>query len=143
MKTINPTQLVNTSRKWYLIDAKDKNLWRLATKIATILKWKNKVDFAPYLDNWDYVIVLNSSEVKVTWNKSEDKLYRTHSGYLGWIKEMNFSELKERKPSDALKLAVSGMLPKNKLRDGMLSRLKLELGSTHKYDAQKPITIEI
>lgn len=143
MKTINPTQLVNTSRKWYLIDAEGKNLWRLATKVAVLLKWKSKVDFAPHLDNWDYVVVLNAWKVAVTWNKAEDKLYHTHSWFIGWIKEVNFNTLKEKKPTEALKLAISWMLPKNKLRDGMLSRLKLELGSTHKYEAQQPVTIEL
>ncbi|EKD66444.1 MAG: 50S ribosomal protein L13 [uncultured bacterium (gcode 4)] len=143
MKTINPTQLVNTSRKWYLIDADGKNLWRLATRVAVLLKWKSKVDFAPHLDNWDYVVVLNAWKVAVTWNKAEDKIYHTHSGFIGWIKEINFNTLKAKKPTEALKLAISGMLPKNKLRDGMLDRLKLELGSTHKYEAQQPVTIEL
>ena len=143
MKTINPTQLVNTSRKWYLIDAEGKNLWRLATKVAVLLKWKSKVDFAPHLDNWDYVVVLNAWKVAVTWNKAEDKIYHTHSGFIGWIKEINFNTLKAKKPTEALKLAISWMLPKNKLRDGMLDRLKLELGSTHKYEAQQPVTIEL
>lgn len=143
MKTINPTQLVNTSRKWYLIDADGKNLWRLATRVAVLLKWKSKVDFAPHLDNWDYVVVLNAWKVAVTWNKAEDKIYHTHSGFIGWIKEINFNTLKAKKPTEALKLAISWMLPKNKLRDGMLDRLKLELGSTHKYEAQQPVTIEL
>ncbi|MCK9273239.1 50S ribosomal protein L13 [Candidatus Gracilibacteria bacterium] len=143
MKTINPTQLVNTSRKWYLIDAEGKNLGRLATKVAVLLKGKSKVDFAPHLDNGDYVVVLNAGKVAVTGNKAEDKLYHTHSGFIGGIKEVNFNTLKEKKPTEALKLAISGMLPKNKLRDGMLSRLKLELGSTHKYEAQQPVTIEL
>lgn len=143
MKTINPTQLVNTSRKWYLIDAEGKNLWRLATKVAVLLKWKSKVDFAPHLDNWDYVVVLNAWKVAVTWNKAEDKIYHTHSWFIGWIKEVNFNTLKAKKPTEALRLAISWMLPKNKLRDGMLDRLKLELGSTHKYEAQQPVTIEL
>lgn len=143
MKTINPTQLVNTSRKWYLIDADGKNLWRLATRVAVLLKWKSKVDFAPHLDNWDYVVVLNAWKVAVTWNKAEDKIYHTHSWFIGWIKEINFNTLKAKKPTEALKLAISWMLPKNKLRDGMLDRLKLELGSTHKYEAQQPVTIEL
>ncbi len=142
MKTITPKQIKNPERKWYVIDAEWKTLWRLATKIATILRWKNKVDFAPHVDNWDYVIVLNSWKVKVTWAKEQDKVYRTHSSYMGWLKTINLATLREKKPIEILKFAVSWMLPKNKLRDPMLFRLKLETGSTHKYSAQNPITLD-
>lgn len=143
MKTLNPTQLKNTERKWYVIDAQGQTLWRLATKIATILRWKNKVNFAPYVDNGDYVVVLNSSKFAVTWNKENDKIYRTHSWHMGSLKETNLSSLNKKKPAEALKLAISWMLPKTKLHDDMLARLKLELKPTHKYEAQQPITIEL
>ncbi|EKE25968.1 MAG: 50S ribosomal protein L13 [uncultured bacterium (gcode 4)] len=143
MKTLNPTQLKNIERKWYEIDAKGQTLWRLATKIATILRWKNKVNFAPYVDNWDYVVVLNATKVVVTWNKLSDKVYRTHSWHMWSLKETNLASLNAKKPTEALRLAVSWMLPKNKLHDDMLLRLKLEVGSSHKFEAQKPIKIEL
>lgn len=143
MKTINPKQLDQIERKWYIIDAKWQTLGRLATKIAMTLRWKEKVNFASYVDNWDYVIVLNSDKFKVTWNKLSDKTYYTHSGFLWWIKETTLSELLVKKPTKALELAVSWMLPKNKLRDNMLSRLKLVTWSEHNFSAQKPQELKL
>jgi len=97
----------------------------LATKIAVILKGKNKASFAPHIDNGDYVIVTNCDKFAVTGKKLTDKMYYRHSGYLGGLKEISLEDLLEKKPTKALELAVSGMLPKNKLRKEMLSRLKL------------------
>jgi large subunit ribosomal protein L13 len=141
MKTIMPKPITGASRKWYIIDAKDKVLGRLATQIATILRGKNKVDFAPHVDNGDYVIVLNAANVHVTGAKLTDKLYHTHSGFMGGLKTTTLNELNEKKPGKALELAILGMLPKNKLRRDMLSRLKLQLGDTHPYEAQKPVVL--
>lgn len=143
MKTIATKQISEKERTWYIVDAKDKNLGRLSTKIATILRWKEKVDFASHLDNWDYVIVLNSWKFSVTWNKLNDKMYYTHSWYLWGIKKSNLSDLLEKKPTKALELAVYGMLPKNKLRYSMLSRLKLVEWEEHKFSAQKPKELKI
>lgn len=143
MKTIMPKQIKWEERKWYIIDASGLNLWRLASKIATIIRWKNKVDFAPHVDNGDYVIVLNAWKIKVTWNKMEDKKYYRHTGYLWWLKETNLNKLLDKKPFKALELAVNGMLPKNKLRDNMIERLKLVEGSEHKYVAQAPKEITL
>ncbi|MDD2487005.1 MAG: 50S ribosomal protein L13 [Candidatus Gracilibacteria bacterium] len=143
MKTLNPTQLQNTERKWYVIDAEGQTLGRLATRIATLLRGKNKVNFAPYVDNGDYVVVLNASKFATTGNKENDKVYRTHSGHMGSLKETNLSTMNKKKPAEALKLAISGMLPKTKLHDAMLGRLKLELKPTHKYEAQQPVKIEL
>jgi len=143
MKTITPTQLNTVDRKWFIVDAKGQTLWRLATTIAQILKWKNKVDFIPHLDNGDYVIVKNCNTFKVTWKKMEDKTYHTHSGYLWGLKSISLEDLLIKKPSQPLKLAVSGMLPKNKLRKWMLSRLKLFTGEEHTFVAQKPEEIKL
>ncbi len=142
MKTITPSQLKGDERKWYIIDAKGQTLGRLATQIATILKGKNKVDYIPHLDNGDYVVVTNCDKFKVTWNKMSDKIYYRHTGYLGGLKEISLENLLAKKPTKALELAVNGMLPKNKLRKGMLSRLKLFIWDEHSFVAQKPELIK-
>ena len=142
MKTITPTQLKGDERKWYIIDAKEQTLGRLTTKIAVILKGKNKASFAPHLDNGDYVIVTNCDKFSVTGKKLSDKIYYSHTGYLGGLKEISLENLLEKKPLRALELAVYGMLPKNKLRKDMLSRLKLFTWDEHTYVAQKPELIK-
>jgi len=138
MKTIIAKQLKTEDRNWYIIDAKDKTLWRLATLIAVKLKGKHKVDFTPHLDNGDYVVVTNADKFKVTWNKLSDKIYYKHSGYLWGLKETSLEKLLLKKPTLALEHAVNWMLPKNKLRKNMLARLKLVTWDEHKYAAQKP-----
>lgn len=138
MKTIMPKQLPLSERKWYIIDAKGKNLGRLASFIAPIIRGKNKVSFSPHMDNGDYVIVLNAGEITVTGAKEEQKLYRSHSQYLGGLKEVPLSRMREKKPTEIVRHAVLGMLPKNKLQGDMIQRLKLERGSDHGYEAQKP-----
>jgi len=143
MKTIMPKQCSNTDRKWYVIDADGLTLGRLSTKIANILRWKNKLDFAGHVDNWDNVIVLNAWKIKVTWNKLSDKKYYRHSGYMWWLKEISLQDLLEKRPLDVLKFSVRWMLPKNKLRKKMLLRLKLYEGTEHEHSAQKPIEISI
>ncbi len=142
MKTITPSQLKGDERKWYVIDATGLTLGRLATQIATILKGKNKVSFAPHLDNGDYVIVTNCDKFKVTWKKTTDKMYYRHTGYLGGLKEIALEDLLVKKPAKPLELAVNGMLPKNKLRKGMLSRLKLFTWDEHTFNAQQPELIK-
>ncbi|MFA5917653.1 MAG: 50S ribosomal protein L13 [Candidatus Gracilibacteria bacterium] len=143
MKTINPKQLDTLERKWYVVDAKGQTLGRLASKIAIILRGKDKVNFATYVDNGDYVVVLNCDKFNVTGNKMSDKMYYTHSGYLGGLKQANLTDLLEKKPTKALELAVSGMLPKNKLRADMISRLKLVTGVEHKFGAQSPQELKL
>ena len=142
MKTISPKQLKGNERKWYLIDAKGLTLGKLATKISVILMGKNKPSYAPFLDNGDYVVVLNCDKFSVSWKKMTDKMYYTHSGYLWGLKESNLETLLEKKPTKALELAVSGMLPKNKLRAWMLSRLKLFTWEEHTFVAQNPELIK-
>jgi large subunit ribosomal protein L13 len=138
MKTVMPKQLRGNERQWFVVDAEGHTLGRLATLIATVIRGKNRVDFAPHVDNGDYVIVLNADKVAVTGTKEENKLYRTHSGFMGGLNEKKLSTMRVKKPADILRLAVIGMLPKNRQRSGMIARLKLETGSTHQYEAQKP-----
>ena len=143
MKTLMPKQIQGNERKWYVVDAEGKNLGKLATAVATFLKGKNRVDYAPHVDNGDYVIVLNAGKIEVSGNKEEAKLYRTHSHFLGNLKEVPLARLRAKKPTEIVRHAVSGMLPKNRLRDGMLLRLKLEVGSTHSYESQKPEPLSV
>ncbi len=143
MKTLMPKQLKNEERKWYAVDAENQTLGRLATQIAVILKGKNKASFSPHLDNWDYVVVINADKIAVTGNKMDGKIYRTHSGFLGGLKETSLAKMMVKKPTFALEKAVYGMLPKNKLRKGMMMRLKLVAGTEHTFAAQKPETITL
>lgn len=136
MKTIMPKQLQSEDRKWYLVDASWANLWRMSTKIAIILKWKNKVSYAPHVDNWDYVVIINSDKVTVSWNKTSDKMYYSHTGYLWGIKESSFEKLLAKKPTEILRRSISWMLPKNKLRKNMMSRLKLIVWWEHNFTQQ-------
>lgn len=142
MKTFTPTQIKGGDRKWYVIDASGQTLGRLATQIAVILKGKNKASYVPHLDNGDYVIVTNCDKFAVTGKKMEDKMYYRHTGYLGGLKEISLEDLLTKKPTKALELAVNGMLPKNKLRSGMISRLKLFTGDEHTFVAQQPEIIK-
>lgn len=143
MKTIMPKQIQWNARKWYIVDASNQTLWRLATQVAVILKWKNKVSFAPHVDNGDYVIVINADKIAVTGKKLTDKIYYKHTGYLGHLRETSLGEMLNKKPLKVLEFAVRWMLPKNKLRANMLSRLKLVTGSEHKYAAQQPELISL
>jgi len=143
MKTITPKQVPADERKWFIIDAEGQVLGRLATKIATIISGKNRVDWAPHLDNGDYLIVINAGKVVVTGNKEADKMYRTHSGFMGGLKETNLAKLRVKRPIGILEHAVNGMLPKNRLRDAMFLRLKLSEGAEHSYEAQKPTVISL
>ena len=143
MQTIFAKPIASNQRAWYVVDAEGKTLGRIATQIAELLRGKTKRDFSPHVDNGDYVVVLNADKIQVTGNKAKGKVYHTHSGYLGGLKTTTFAELKVKHPLKALRLAVSGMLPKNKLRKDMEDRLKLVAGDTHQFDAQKPIRIEL
>ena len=143
MKSFVPKQIKADERIWYFIDAKWLTLWRLSTRIATTLRWKNKLDFSPHVDNWDYVIVTNSDKFKVTWKKITDKVYYKHSGYLWWLKETPLNKLLEKKPMKALEKAVKWMLPKNKLKTAMISRLKLFIWDEHTFTSQKPKELKL
>jgi large subunit ribosomal protein L13 len=120
-------------RKWHLIDLKDKILGREATKIAQLLIGKDKVYYAPYFDCGDYVVAINVSQIKVTGKKFDKKIYYRHSGYPGGLKAITFRQQMDKDPRKIILWAVKNMLPKNKLRDGRMRRLKVFAGSEHKY----------
>jgi len=130
-------------RKWYVIDAKDKIVGRLATKIATILRGKHKPVFTPHVDTGDFVIVINADKVRFTGKKLEKKIYYKHTGYIGHLKEITAKEMLQKKPEEIIRLAVKGMLPKNKMRKKLLKKLKIYRGEEHPHQAQKPEKLEI
>ncbi len=130
-------------RDWLVIDAEGQTLGRLATEIATRLRGKHKPEYTPFLDTGDYVIVINASKVKVTGNKTSDKMYYHHTGYPGGIKSESFEKLLARKPEDVIETAVRGMLPKGPLGRAMFRKLKVYAGETHNHVAQQPQVIKL
>jgi len=137
MKTYSakPSEVV---REWYVIDASEVTLGRLSTRIATLLTGKGKPMFTPHIDCGDYVVVINADKVPVTGTKATNKMYYSHSGYPGNLKEATFTEKQTKKPGDVIIASVKGMLPKNKLQEERLKRLKVYAGSEHQHEAQKP-----
>ena len=125
-------------RKWYIIDAEGKTLGRLASEAASILRGKKKPIFTPHVDTGDYVIIINAEKVEVTGNKRQDKIYRSHTGYPGGLREINFEKLQAKKPNEIIKHAIKGMLPKGRLGRQMYKKLKVYSGPEHKHAAQKP-----
>ena len=125
-------------RKWYVVDAKDAVLGKLATKVATYLRGKNKPVFTPNADTGDFIIVINADRIKLTGNKVSDKVYYHHSGYIGGIKAQTAKELLEKKPEKIIEKAVWGMLPKNRLGRMMIKKLKVYRGAEHPHQAQTP-----
>ncbi len=125
-------------RKWYIIDASDKSLGRVAAIAASILRGKNKVDFTPHVDCGDHVIILNAAKVKLTGNKLEQKYYRHHSGYVSGLKEVQYKTLMATRPEKAVELAVWGMLPKNSIGRNSIVRLRVFKDANHSHEAQKP-----
>lgn len=137
MKTFSPTPK-DIDRKWYVVDAQDQVLGRLASQIAHRLRGKHKPEFAPHMDNGDFIIVVNCDKIKVTGTKMHNKLYHRHSGWVGGLKTTNLSDLMAGKPEQAIMLAVRGMLPKNRLGRAMLKKLKVYAGAEHPHAAQNP-----
>ncbi len=131
-------------KKWYVVDATDQRLGRLATQIATVLRGKHKAEFTPFLDTGDFVIVINAEKVDVTGNKRSQKLYRRHSGRPGGMKVETFGHLQKRLPERIIEKAVKGMLPKNALGRKLFTKLKVYAGPDHPHQAQQPepLTIE-
>jgi large subunit ribosomal protein L13 len=125
-------------RKWYVVDAKDAVLGRLAVKVATYIRGKNKPVFTPNVDTGDFVIVINADKVRLTGNKATDKVYYHHSGYVGGIKAVTAKELLETRPEEIIEKAVWGMLPKNRLGRTMIKKLKVYKGADHPHRAQAP-----
>ncbi|MDY6781830.1 MAG: 50S ribosomal protein L13 [Cyanobacteriota bacterium] len=130
-------------RKWYVIDATDQRLGRLATEIATILRGKNKPTFTPHLDTGDFAIVINAEKVAITGKKRSQKLYHRHSGRPGGMKTETFAQLQNRIPERIIEKAVKGMLPKNSLGRKLFTKLKVYAGPDHPHEAQQPETLTI
>ena len=128
---------------WLLVDASDKTLGRLSTNIAKILMGKNKPEYTPHNDVGDYVVVINAEKIKVTGNKNEQKMYYRHTGYPGGIKSQSFNDLIASYPDRVITSAVKGMLPKNKLSNSVIKKLKVYKGESHPHPAQNPIKLEI
>ena len=139
-KSYKNTDLDNN---WLLLDAKDETLGRLSSKIASILMGKNKAQYTPHNDLGDYVVVVNAEKIKVTGNKNTQKSYYSHTGYPGGLKSSTFSEIIEKDPENIILKAVKGMLPKNKLSNSMISKLKIYAGDNHPHAGQNPIKIEL
>ena len=134
---------LTVGENWFVVDAEDQVLGRLATRIARILIGKDKANFTPHLDCGDHVVVINADRVKLTGNKLDQKVYRRHSGYPGGIYSTNFAKLHARHPDRVLKLAVKGMLPKGPLGYAMLRKMKVYAGAAHPHAAQQPKNLEV
>lgn len=130
-------------REWFVVDATDKTLGRLATEIARRLRGKHKPEYTPHMDTGDYIVVVNVEKLTVTGNKAEDKMYYAHTGYPGGLKETNFSKLQAKKPEMILEKAVKGMLPKGPLGRAMFRKLKVYAGAEHNHVAQQPQVLDI
>ena len=130
-------------RKWYVIDAEGKNLGRVATKAAHILRGKHKSTFTPHIDCGDYVIIVNASKVNLTGSKLDNKMYYNHSGYPGGLRERNAKTMIENYPEEMMERAIKGMLPKGRLGRAMYKKLFVYAGSEHNHQAQKPIEMKI
>ena len=133
----------NSEQKWYVVDAAEQRLGRLATEIAMILRGKNKPSFTPHMDTGDFVIVVNAEKVVVTGRKNSQKLYRRHSGRPGGMKVETFDQLQARIPERIVEKAVKGMLPKNALGRKLFTKLKVYSGAEHPHQAQKPEVLNI
>ena len=128
----------NVDRKWYVVDATDQTLGRLAYEVAKVLRGKNKPIFTPHIDTGDYVIVINAEKIKVSGKKLDQKVYYHHSDYVGGMKETTLKEMLNKKPEKVIELAVKGMLPKGPLGRQMFTKLHVYAGPDHKHEAQKP-----
>jgi large subunit ribosomal protein L13 len=142
MKTYNPKP-GEIQRDWLIVDAEGKTLGRLATQIAERLRGKNKPQFAPHVDIGDFVVVINAEKITVTGNKLEQKIYYKHSGYPGGLRQRTLKEQLNRQPTEVLRKAVKGMLPRNRLGRAQLTKLKIYAGPEHPHDAQAPTPLEV
>lgn len=133
----------DVTRTWYVVDATDKILGRLASRIALILTGKNKAQYTPHIDCGDFIIIVNADKFRVTGKKMKDKIYYSHSFFPGGLKQINLEDMLKKHPGRAIYHAVSGMLPKNRLRAKRLKRLKIYASSDHPHTAQAPMKIEL
>jgi large subunit ribosomal protein L13 len=130
-------------RGWYLVDASDRTLGRLASSIAVRLRGKHKPEFTPHVDTGDYIIVVNAEKIRATGNKLKDKVYHRHTGYVGNLKSVTLEKLLQTHPERALTTAVKGMLPKNRLGSAMLRKLRVYRGPAHDHQSQQPEALEL
>jgi large subunit ribosomal protein L13 len=128
---------------WFVVDATDKTLGRLATQVANRLRGKHKAEFTPHVDTGDYIVIVNAEKVRVTGNKARDKMYYHHTGYPGGIKSVNFEKQISEHPERVIQDAVKGMMPKNRLGRAMLGKLKVYAGNEHPHAAQQPQALEV
>lgn len=142
MKTVS-IRKEDITRKWFLVDANEKILGRLASEVASILRGKHKPQFTPHLDLGDHVVVINAEKIKLTGNKLKDKVYYHHSGYPKGLKSRTAGELMRERPEEVISMAIKGMLPKNKLGKTMARKLKVYKGPEHPHQAQSPEMLEI
>ena len=142
MKTYVATP-VERERNWLLVDAEGQTLGRLATQIADALRGKRKPEYTPHIDTGDFVIVINAEKISVTGKKLSDKKYYRHSGYPGGLKSRTLEEMLDRRPEEVIRLAVRGMLPKNRLARKQITKLKVYAGPEHPHEAQKPTPLEL
>lgn len=142
MKTFS-AKAHEVKRDWFIIDASDKVLGRVASEIASRLRGKHKAEYTPHVDTGDYIVVINAEKITVTGRKFKDKIYYRHTGFPGGIKSMSFDKLQAQHPARIIELAVKGMLPKNVLGREMYRKLKIYAGSDHPHAAQQPKKLEI
>jgi large subunit ribosomal protein L13 len=142
MKTTT-LKLKDIDRKWLVVDCTDKIIGRLSTEVAVILQGKHKPNYAPNLNNGDHVILINTSKIKWTGKKGENKLYRKHSGHVGGLKEKTLNWMMQKNPNTVLTESISAMLPKNRMRDVYMAQLHCYAGPEHKHVAQTPVKLEI
>ena len=142
MKTISAKK-EEVIRDWYLVDAKNKTLGRLSTEIATRLRGKHKPIYTPHVDTGDFIVVINASKITVTGNKMQDKMYYKHTGYIGNMKSANLATMMKKNPETILMKSVRGMLPKTKLGNAMIKKLRVFSGPEHTHTAQSPKPLEI
>ncbi len=129
-------------RKWYVVDAEGQTLGRLASRVAAVLRGKNKPTYTPFLDTGDYVIIVNAEKIKVTGKKMEQKVYKRHSDYVGGLKTQTLREKLAKKPEEVLELAIKGMLPKGPLGRQMYTKLHVYAGAEHNHAAQQPVELK-
>jgi large subunit ribosomal protein L13 len=142
MKTFS-AKAEDVARDWFVVDAADKTLGRLASEIAHRLRGKHKAEYTPHVDTGDYIVVINAEKVRVTGKKTTDKLYQHHTGYIGGLKTISFEKLIDKAPERVLQGAVKGMLPRNPLGRAMFKKLKVYAGDEHPHAAQQPQALNI
>ncbi|HQQ63924.1 MAG TPA: 50S ribosomal protein L13 [Pseudomonadales bacterium] len=142
MRTIS-ANAQTAQHDWYVVDAENKVLGRLATELASRLRGKHKPEYTPHCDTGDFIVVVNADKVRVTGNKAKDKVYYSHSNFPGGLKEITFEKLIDRAPERALELAVKGMLPRGPLGRAMFKKLKVYAGNEHPHSAQQPQTLAL